>query len=400
MCAMTAHSPSPPHRSRQTWGALATMILGPVSAAVTSFNSIVLLAVKIGRSNWRSRPPLENIISAGAIAIPIPSRFVSVLDDGQFGWRRLRHDVPAIECSSDLGYCKTFTEHNKADTTLCTIPPTSRLKSDVPALSPARNNIKTAFSILQLLYSSIQAYLKYRSTIHLQGLSCPYLIAIPYLYMSFINLIADLVQGTYTQIVVLTPSNMVRADNILVPSSERSYTVELNTNLNHSAPFQNIPTDSSDIELRILPPLSQPITTETSNESEGEQSESGPSITLSEEFDQWLHIHYPQIELDNIPWLTSHAYFLHFLVALAVILIWVALLTNFKGADTVAGDVLLFAIIGDPILHLLLGVVQMGFGCKGGLGLGFIVTCKIWAWMLNLIGCLLAGKTLYQLWKN
>ena len=71
---VTAHVPIP-ECIENSFGRFVSMILGPVGSGAASFNSIVLVAVKIATGNWtwcRTQAPLHDAISAGAVAIRIP----------------------------------------------------------------------------------------------------------------------------------------------------------------------------------------------------------------------------------------------------------------------------------------------------------------------------------------
>src|SRR5208282_3091234 len=90
---ITANIPIP-ESNENSFGRFMSMILAPVGAGAASFNSIVLISVKIARGDliWgRGQVPLNDAISAGAVAIRIPVRFVPVIKESPFSWRRIEN---------------------------------------------------------------------------------------------------------------------------------------------------------------------------------------------------------------------------------------------------------------------------------------------------------------------
>jgi hypothetical protein len=393
--AMTAHTPIPPqHRI----GQLASMVLGPVGEGVQSFNSIVLFVIKIGRGDWptiRRPTPPHDAISAGAMAIRVPKRFAKFLDYGPFGWTRVSQDTPVSEFGAD--------EFNDVvpgvDTVICSLPPLSRITPGraTPPLFPTSNKLNTAFAILQLAYSVAQAYMQYEILIRVQGLSSPYLIAIPYLYMSFINMIANLVQGSYTHITVIPP---VRSPTDTSPPTSVSEPLpdNLANELDNLAPRLDVDGDSvegqrteRDAESVVLPPSDESVT-EFSRRNASENSDSvRESSNVAEEFDEWMRRQYPHIELHDSGPLEPLAYFLHHSIALTVVLVWVALLTGFKPGIYPSQVFILLGLIMDPILHLLLVLQKWDVWKDMWEGLGAVVAIKLLAWGFNIIGSVSAA---------
>ena len=87
------------------------------------------------------------------------------------------------------------------------IPPTCRFRAQQTLrLFPSSNRLKSTLAILQFFFSSFQAYMEYDPLIRCQGLSSPFLIAVPFLYyMTLLNLLANLVQGSYTHVIIIPP---------------------------------------------------------------------------------------------------------------------------------------------------------------------------------------------------
>ena len=392
---MTAHAPIP-LTSEDSFGQMLAMILSPVSSSISSFNSIVIYAVKIVRGNicWRRRRSTlyHDAISAGTLAIRIPKRFEKAIEESPLAWRRLNESIPMIDGRSVSEGVSNLDTSND-DTILYSLPPTSRITTDSLKLFPSSNKIKTGFAILQLVYSAVQAYLQYEQMIHSQGLSSPFIIAVEYLYMSFINLIANLVQGSYTHVTIIS-STMTTT----IPAMSLS-----------SAPIDDLSlpdqTDSDDAtstsevkaeELGDLPELESSSQGPYETNQPQPQPQSPRLEELKMEAEKWLQNSFPQIEFDDYPPLSSIiAFFMHYLIALLVILAWIGLLTGFQPGIFPSQSFLLLAIILDPILHLLLAVGQAWSG--GPCGLRTIGIVEIFAWIGNLIGCFFAAEILFRI---
>ena len=421
---MTAHVPIP-DCIEDSFGRTVSMILGPISSGVASFNSIVLFAVKIGRGWFRPRRNYgfhRDAISAGALVIRIPIRFDAVIEESPFGWRRLKERVPMIDDGFSSGHRGPDSETSHNNTILCSLPPTSRLTINSLQLFPSSNKLKTAFAILQLIYSMVQASMQYEPMIRNQALSSPFIIAIAYLYMSFINLIANLAQGSYTHVTVIPPMATARTNSIAVPTSPTVVEVNPPNDLSRSEPIITLHVTADQTHSRDGVPTSEELeeSGESSKvESDREQRDSiNPSQQqqqppppppqlkdLKGELEQWLHTHFPQIEFEEYPSLSSIAFFMHYSIALTVILICIGLLTGFKAGESGYQMFPLLTVILDPILHLLLAVGQLWNGWPRRImnplrGLGAVATIKVVTWICNLIGCFFAAKLLFKIYEG
>lgn len=402
---VTAHVPIPTCID-DSLGRFFSMILGPIGSGAASFNSIFLFSVKMGRGNWfcrRNWSSLHDAISAGAVVIRIPVRFTPVLNESPFDWRRVKDCVPKIDGN-------TFHQHSPSrenpndETVLCSLPANSRLTTNSVKPFPSSNKLNTVFAILQLVYSAAQAYIQYEPMIRNQGLSSPFIIAIPYLYMNFINLIANLVQGSYMHITIIPPT-VTEITNSLNSSTENLTAEGDNSNESpretemtpESSPSLALPAQiPSENEVARLSreleesPVEHPGSQTDINQT---QRQSPPMEDPRKEFERWLQTHYPQIEFEESPSLSSIAFFMHYSISLATILVWIGLLTGFKTGYSPSQPLLLLAVIIDPILHLLLATAQAWEGCPQGIlmGLGANFTIKLLAWGFNLIGCISAA---------
>ena len=294
------------------------------------------------------------------------------------------------------------------------LPPTSRIVTDSLKLFPSSNKLKSAFAILQLAYSAVQAYMQYEQMIHSQGLSSPFIIAVAYLYMSLINLIANLVQGSYTHVTIIpsTPTTIGPTTSLSsAPIVEDTPINGLSRPTTTAVIAAADQTDSGDAT-----PTSEIEAEVSGNLPELESSSQGPDETnepqpqpqpprleeLKREAENWLQTHFPQIEFDDYPPLSSIAFYSHYSIAFFVILMCIGLLTGFQSGTFPSQTFLLLAVILDPILHLMLAVGQAWSGWPRLIlrRLGFVVVVKIVVWIANMIGCFFAGKILLEIYQD
>ena len=134
--------------------------------------------------------------------------------------------------------------------------------------------------------------------------------------MSFINLIANLVQGSYTHVTIIPPMTFENTNSILTSPSS---TIIPNAESSNSNTF--IPPESNDTAQSALSPAlpaqihlvsnaSRVEVTRPSREASVEQNRGEATListkhkpdsqrkqNLKKEFDRWLQIHFPQIEI-------------------------------------------------------------------------------------------------------
>jgi hypothetical protein len=146
-----------------------------------------------------------------------------------------------------------------------------------------------------------------------QGLSSAFIIAIAYLHMSFINLIANLVQGSYTHVTIIPPTPTTMPSTSTSPSS---------ASMVQSSPLNdhNLPDTPAATEATHQTDSNDAITTlgaESRDSREIETSRLGRNETnqpqpqpgeLKREFETWLQTHFPHIEFDDYSALSSLAF--------------------------------------------------------------------------------------------
>ena len=197
---MTAHTPIP-LPLEAALGQTAMMIFSPVSSAVGAFHSIVIFVAKIFRGNLR-HTQYHDGISAGAYAIYIPIRYEQEINNSAHGWRRVEQGTPISKAPRSAAIENTQLASD--DTAiLYSLPPLTRLQTNPPPISPTSSRLKASFAVLQLMYAVAQAYLQYEPINQGSGLSSPFIIALSYLHASFVGLVANLVQGSYSHVTVL-----------------------------------------------------------------------------------------------------------------------------------------------------------------------------------------------------
>jgi len=108
------------------------------------------------------------------------------------------------------GVARRLQVNNPSDgrSVLFVIPRTSRVvdnRYNYLSPRPISNKVAISLALLQLIWSVYMASSQYVPLIRDRGLSSPFLIAIPFFYMNFVHLIANLFEGSYQYITVLSP---------------------------------------------------------------------------------------------------------------------------------------------------------------------------------------------------
>ena len=195
-------------------------ILLPVSAGDYALHVLG----RYGRRVWKSQIPISDIFggfkfedaaTAGAIAISVPLKFVPLL---QGRWDSIIHSRQHLVMldNEDFWHREVWTveaHQNKLPFTVngkfyryvpFLLPPTTKFDGYKNyKISPQSNWLPGIIAVTQLILSGRSLYLTYRGSIQTFGLSSPYLVVVPYLLMTFINLLANVLVGSYAQIVVL-----------------------------------------------------------------------------------------------------------------------------------------------------------------------------------------------------
>lgn len=340
-----------------------SMIFRPISAGLPSFTSIILVVIGAngGYHSWfsfrnRRRIRGQDAISTGAVAIPIPQKFAGLIIEEPLGWRKLKSNTTLILVPPIPHLTEAYERH-----TFYTIPPTSRLRSDTLDIFSSSNRVIPILSLFQFIYSAYQTHAKYSQAINLYGLSSPYIFAIPYYYITFINLIKNAVQQTYPNVFVLSPRESLEPTNASIQDT-------------HIDARQNIQPNGG------IGPTSASTST---------------AQDMAIEFEDWLQTNYPQIDVYEYPALSFIAEVMHYSFALVIIVIWVGLLTHFKAQGGESKVLLLMVVIADPVFHLLW--ILMKYAKMPGIGRGAVNSMIC---ISNFIGALWVAKSLYKIYKD
>ena len=123
------------------------------------------------------------------------------------------------------------------------LPPQSRLPGyENYKFYPSSSFANELIAVVQLIYGIYQLVTDYGSEIRLMGLSSPYICAIPYLFMSLVNLVANLLMPNYSHVVILPPQrhSLSRTSSTSTLASKERRAIEIS---------QAKPTTYADIEL-------------------------------------------------------------------------------------------------------------------------------------------------------
>jgi len=335
------------------------MALSPVSVGVSSFRSI-LCVTKGSLKTWRRGYPT---IDPVPLAIRVPARFVPLLSQNPLVWKPVGKDIPSIELAGSSSENSTTSTPQDESVTYWHLPVTALVKRD--RYRPIRQYshfAKLQFLIagLQLLYSAWQAYSMYQPLFLCLGMASPVIVALPALYNSFLNMPANLVQKTYTHIIILPPAASLSSTN--TPSAT---------------------------EITIS------------------WSESPSPITSDIEFDDWFTANYPDIELNEEPSLEHVSFFAHHMLAIMVFLTCLGLLTGFRSSGETSIDYqtsLLVSVFVDPVLHLCLALLQrmdiFEKRVSKNVDLGMVGGVKIVVWLGNGWGWYNAGKMWFKIYSG
>lgn len=209
----------PGQSTGDTIGRAVGMITAPVTSGSESISALYRFA-QITHRRWKystgrlrvrmystilgPRSPLELAINARNVFIVVPQQYLAASqrvhwaqpdkienltmrtsDTKQVNWEcreRLRR-VPYLSVPS-------------GNTAVCPIPQSCA--------------VKTVVTLFQLVYSAVILFQVNWSDIRTEGLSSPYVLIIPFLLMSFVNIMANIVIPSYIHIVVLTPLETAR----------------------------------------------------------------------------------------------------------------------------------------------------------------------------------------------
>jgi len=149
----------------------------------------------------------EDAATSGAVAISVPVIFAPLLL-GRWervnGWQQiLMLDNKKFKTGDPFTLPFRYSYRCERYIPFVLPPSTGFSRYKDYRIPPTSNAIPQIIAIFQILFASRQIYLNYRSSVLDSGLSSPYLIVIPYLLMSVVNLVANTLCSSYTHVTML-----------------------------------------------------------------------------------------------------------------------------------------------------------------------------------------------------
>jgi hypothetical protein len=158
----------------------------------------------------------EDAVTAGAIAVVIPLQYAPLLKGR---WDSVQHQrlvmldnkkfwYGAQDTRQELESLPFTIDDSHSRYVPFILPPRTRFPDyEEYRIAPQSNALTKIIAIVQLVLSTWQLVLHYGDSMKKNGLASPFLVVVPYLLMTFINLIANMLVGSYPQVTVL-PTKM------------------------------------------------------------------------------------------------------------------------------------------------------------------------------------------------
>src|SRR5947207_1734018 len=226
------------------------MLVAPITAGTVATHAIItfILGVRKGGLKWAyflsGKENLSEAIPAGAVGILIPRDLAPVVAGR---WKLVGDERHSLMLNHERSHPpKTSREPHipASDASLeFILPPQSRLPGyENYKFYPSSSFANELIAVVQLIYGIYQLVTDYGSEIRLMGLSSPYICAIPYLFMSLVNLVANLLMPNYSHVVILPPQrhSLSRTSSNSTLASKERRAIEIS---------QAKPTTYADIEL-------------------------------------------------------------------------------------------------------------------------------------------------------
>ncbi|KAL6307253.1 hypothetical protein BKA93DRAFT_96399 [Sparassis latifolia] len=146
--------------------------------------------------NKDSRWPLQTAIDSGAVAIEVPKDRRAQAEAAH--WQVVDMEEGIALFVDGLAVSE--------ETEYRLIPVGAKSESEIQ-VAPSSSVLKTVVTIAQLLYTSIELYQSYDRDVRMNGLSSPFIVIIPYVVGSFMNLIINIFLVSYPYVVVMRPKS-------------------------------------------------------------------------------------------------------------------------------------------------------------------------------------------------
>ena len=186
-------------------------VIWPVTAGDQAF---LLLRRRISKLSQPKSPvasekSFEDAATGSALAIFVPKRFAPLLVDK---WELVGDGQHSL--SLDHGRNPILDPLRKRDPQFrfnsvqhyynFILPPTCQFPGYRSyKIYPMSSALRQGIAVLQIVYSNYKLYTTYQDSVRQNGLSSPYIVVVPYVLMSLVNLLCSAFVGFYTHVTVL-----------------------------------------------------------------------------------------------------------------------------------------------------------------------------------------------------
>jgi len=200
--------------------AILSSIFMPIFAGDTAFHSLNrwitrLIHGKMAFKDLFGGGTFEDAAVSGVVAISVPLRFapllagkwdlatrhqgILMLNNHNYWSPGSPNDIAKL--SSQLPFKSSGHQRMYAAFIL---PPTTRFPGYTNySLSPTTSWLPQIIALVQAVLSSRSLFLNYSTSILTDGLSSPYIVVVPYIFMSLVNILTNTLVTSYTQITML-----------------------------------------------------------------------------------------------------------------------------------------------------------------------------------------------------
>jgi hypothetical protein len=189
------------------------MLVAPITAGTVAVHAIFVFILGIKRHGikWAhflsSKEELKEAIPAGAVGVLIPRDLAPVLSGrwklvgGERHSLLLNHRRTHSSGEAREPHIPDANKHLEF-----ILPPDSKLPGyEGYKFYSSSSSANELIAVVQLIYGIYQLVANYGSEIQTLGLSSPYICVIPYLFMSLVNLLANVLMPSYSHVVILPP---------------------------------------------------------------------------------------------------------------------------------------------------------------------------------------------------
>jgi hypothetical protein len=188
------------------------MLVAPITAGTVATYAIITFCLGIKRNGLKwahflgGAENLQDAVPAGAVGILVPKDLSPVVAGR---WKLVGGDRHSLFLNNERTENPKY-PHLPADNSYLEfiLPPQSRLTEyKNHKFYPSSSFANELIAVVQLIYGVYQLVSQYGPEIQTMGLSSPYICALPYLFMSLVNLIANILMESYSHIIILPPHN-------------------------------------------------------------------------------------------------------------------------------------------------------------------------------------------------